>query len=112
MKDNWTPALTIKTVLISLQALLCAPVPDDPQDAQVAGMYLNNFEQWERQAREWTRIYATEGEGGGAPIQSEPVVDPKVKQIMEMGFNQEVATKALADHNGNVDHAVNQLLSG
>ena len=112
MKDNWTPALTIKTVLISLQALLCAPVPDDPQDAQVASMYLNNFEEWERHAREWTQTYATDGQDGGPSSSNEPVIDPKVKQIMEMGFGEEIATKALADHNGNLDNAINQLLSG
>ena len=39
LKDKWSPALAIKTALLSLQALLCAPEPDDPQDAQVAGMY-------------------------------------------------------------------------
>jgi len=36
LKNEWTPALTIRTALISLQALLCAPEPDDPQDAVVA----------------------------------------------------------------------------
>ena len=30
LKNEWTPALTIRTALISLQALLCAPEPDDP----------------------------------------------------------------------------------
>ena len=36
LKNEWTPALTIRTALISLQALLCSPEPDDPQDAEVA----------------------------------------------------------------------------
>ena len=27
LKNEWTPALTIRTALISLQALLCAPEP-------------------------------------------------------------------------------------
>lgn len=27
LKNEWTPALTIRTALISLQALMCAPVP-------------------------------------------------------------------------------------
>ena len=36
LKNEWTPALTIRTALISLQALLCAAEPDDPQDAVVA----------------------------------------------------------------------------
>jgi len=27
LKTEWTPALTIRTALISLQALMCSPVP-------------------------------------------------------------------------------------
>lgn len=27
LRNEWTPALTIRTALISLQALMCAPVP-------------------------------------------------------------------------------------
>ena len=42
LKNEWTPALTIRTALISLQALLCAPEPDDPQDAEVARQYKND----------------------------------------------------------------------
>lgn len=36
LKDQWSPALTLKTALLSVQALLSAPAPDDPQDAVVA----------------------------------------------------------------------------
>ncbi len=36
LKDEWSPALTVRTALLSLQALLCAPEPNDPQDAIVA----------------------------------------------------------------------------
>ena len=35
LKNEWSPALTVRTALISLQALLSAPEPDDPQDAVV-----------------------------------------------------------------------------
>ena len=35
LKDQWTPALTVKTAMMSLQALLCSPEPNDPQ-----GMYI------------------------------------------------------------------------
>ncbi len=31
LKDAWSPVLTLKTVLISLQSLLCDPAPYDPQ---------------------------------------------------------------------------------
>ncbi|RCV10248.1 hypothetical protein SETIT_2G097200v2 [Setaria italica] len=34
--DQWSPALTLKTALLSLQALLSSSAPDDSQDAVVA----------------------------------------------------------------------------
>merc|ERR1719361_1224140 len=39
LKKEWSPALTLRTTLLSLQALLSCPNPDDPQDAQVASQY-------------------------------------------------------------------------
>ena len=36
LKDQWAAAMTLRTVLLSLQALLSAAEPDDPQDAVVA----------------------------------------------------------------------------
>lgn len=32
---EWSPALSIRTALLSIQAMLSAPEPDDPQDAEV-----------------------------------------------------------------------------
>ncbi len=37
LKDKWSPALQIRTVLLSIQALLSAPNPDDPLANDVAG---------------------------------------------------------------------------
>ena len=42
LKNEWSPALTVRTALISLQALMSAPEPDDPQDAVVAKQYKEN----------------------------------------------------------------------
>lgn len=36
LKEKWSPALQIRTVLLSIQALLSAPNPDDFLDADVA----------------------------------------------------------------------------
>ena len=36
--DKWSPALQIRTVLLSIQALLSAPNPDDPLANDVAGI--------------------------------------------------------------------------
>jgi ubiquitin-protein ligase len=38
-KDKWSPALQIRTVLLSIQALLSAPNPDDPLANDVAEHY-------------------------------------------------------------------------
>ena len=40
--DKWSPALQIRTVLLSIQALLSAPNPDDPLANDVA-------EQWKKE---------------------------------------------------------------
>ena len=45
LKDKWSPALQIRTVLLSLQALLSSPNPDDPLDNGVAEMWLKDEKQ-------------------------------------------------------------------
>lgn len=57
---EWSPALTIRTALISIQALLSAPEPDDPQDAVVAEMYKKTPDVFRETAKNWTEIYALE----------------------------------------------------
>lgn len=40
--DKWSPALQIRTVLLSIQALLSAPNPDDPLANDVAEKWKSN----------------------------------------------------------------------
>lgn len=42
LKDKWSPALQIRTVLLSIQGLLSAPNPDDPLDNNVAEHWKRN----------------------------------------------------------------------
>lgn len=42
LKDKWSPALQIRTVLLSIQALLSAPNPDDPLANDVAQHWKEN----------------------------------------------------------------------
>lgn len=58
LKDNWSPALQIRTVLLSIQALLSAPNPDDPLANDVAEQWKYNEQDAIEIAREWTIIYA------------------------------------------------------
>lgn len=43
LKDKWSPALQIRTVLLSIQALLSAPNPDDPLANDVAELWKVNI---------------------------------------------------------------------
>ncbi|WOL12412.1 SCAR-like protein 2 isoform X1 [Canna indica] len=59
LKDKWSPALQIRTVLLSIQALLSAPNPDDPLSENIAKHWKTNEAEAVETAREWTRLYAT-----------------------------------------------------
>ncbi len=101
LKNEWTPALTIRTALISLQALLSAPEPDDPQDAEVANMYKTDMDEFNRKASEWVTTFA-----------KEVTNDDKVQKIVEMGFTAEQAREALEKVDWVEEAAVNALLMG
>jgi ubiquitin-conjugating enzyme E2 N len=58
LKDKWSPALQIRTVLLSIQALLSAPNPDDPLANDVAEQWKTNEAKAIDTAKEWTRQYA------------------------------------------------------
>eukprot|EP00629_Pelagomonadales_sp_RCC1024_P019226 CAMPEP_0119259368 /NCGR_PEP_ID=MMETSP1329-20130426/213_1 /TAXON_ID=114041 /ORGANISM="Genus nov. species nov., Strain RCC1024" /LENGTH=142 /DNA_ID=CAMNT_0007258747 /DNA_START=269 /DNA_END=694 /DNA_ORIENTATION=+ len=53
LKDKWSPALQIRTVLLSIQALLSAPNPDDPLDNGVAEVWKNNEAEALKTAAQW-----------------------------------------------------------
>ncbi|GAB0098223.1 Ubiquitin-conjugating enzyme E2 N [Sergentomyia squamirostris] len=59
LKDKWSPALQIRTVLLSIQALLSAPNPDDPLANDVAELWKMNEAAAIQNARDWTRKYAS-----------------------------------------------------
>jgi len=66
LKDAWSPVLTLKSTLISLQSLLCSPEPNDPQDAEVANHYMTSKQSFNDTAKYWTQIYAGGPEVGGS----------------------------------------------
>lgn len=70
LKDKWSPALQIRTVLLSIQALLSAPNPDDPLANDVAELWKVNESEAIRNAKEWTRRYAMDNwiAGTRAPV--------------------------------------------
>ncbi|TVY91328.1 Ubiquitin-conjugating enzyme E2, partial [Lachnellula willkommii] len=58
LKSNWSPALQIRTILLSIQALLGAPNPDDPLAPDVAKRWKEDQEGAIATAKEWTRTHA------------------------------------------------------
>ncbi|CAK4067743.1 unnamed protein product [Aphanomyces euteiches] len=99
LKDAWSPALTIKTTLLSIQALLSAAEPNDPQDAEVAKMYIEDIARFNSTAAFWTESYATEKSDSEA-----------VQRLMDMGFPKDNVRQALAETKGDENAAVEKLL--
>lgn len=58
LRSQWSPALTISKVLLSICSLLCDPNPDDPLVPEIARIYKTDTEKYNRIAREWTQKYA------------------------------------------------------
>ena len=59
LKQNWSPALTISKVLLSILSMLTDPNPNDPLMPEIATLYLRSRVEYEVIAREWTQKYAT-----------------------------------------------------
>ena len=58
LKDNWSPALTISKILISICSLLDDTNPDDPLVPDIAKQYVDNRAAYDITARTWTMEYA------------------------------------------------------
>jgi ubiquitin-conjugating enzyme E2 D/E len=58
LRDQWSPALTISKVLLSISSLLTGPNPDDPLVPEIARVFKENRSRYEATAREWTQRYA------------------------------------------------------
>ena len=130
LKNAWSPVLTLKSTMISLQSLLCSPEPSDPQDAEVAKHYTTSRDSFNDTARYWAEIYAgapptaknagstnTEGEEkavgdgkkGKASVKAAPVVDEiaaaslnvaHVQQFEALGSERQKVVRALSEFLG------------
>ncbi|GMH16717.1 hypothetical protein Nepgr_018558 [Nepenthes gracilis] len=102
LKDHWSPALNMKTALLSLQALLSAPEPTDPQDAVVAQQYLQDYPTFLGTARYWTEAFA---------IVSTLGIEEKVQKLVEMGFTEALVRNTLEAVGGDENLALEKLCS-
>ena len=58
LKDQWSPALTISKVLLSICSLLTDANPDDPLVPEIANIYKRDRKMYIKTAREWAQKYA------------------------------------------------------
>merc|ERR1711872_167597 len=58
LRSQWSPALTISKVLLSVCSLLCDPNPDDPLVPEIARIFKTDRDKYNQLAKEWTKKYA------------------------------------------------------
>ena len=99
-KKNWIPELSIMAVLISLQSLMCEPVPNDPQNLYIAKQYMTDINLFKKTAKLWVEEYAN-------PLR---IYEKKINEIKDMGFSEIQAKNALKKTNEDVEKAINILV--
>lgn len=58
LKTQWSPALTVSKLLLSILSLLTDPNPNDPLVPEIAQLYKTDKEAYENKARQHTLRYA------------------------------------------------------
>ncbi|XP_050246800.1 ubiquitin-conjugating enzyme E2 5B-like isoform X7 [Quercus robur] len=64
VEKSWRPSLTIFQLLLVIYARFSNPEPDDPIDCEIAQMYKTQRIQYDENARDWTKKYATASQEG------------------------------------------------
>lgn len=59
LREQWSPALTISKLLLSISSLLTDANPDDPLVPEIASLYKENRILHDAKARDYTLQYAT-----------------------------------------------------
>ncbi|KAJ7489592.1 ubiquitin-conjugating enzyme/RWD-like protein [Mycena latifolia] len=79
LKHNWSPALSLFKVILSLSSLLTDPNPKDPLVPSIATQYVRNRKLHDSTARQWTTLYARPKPPSPPPPPRAPPAKPKVK---------------------------------
>ena len=58
LKTEWSPALTVSKVLLSISSLLNDPNPDDPLVPEIARIYKKDRKKYIENAKNWVNKYA------------------------------------------------------
>jgi ubiquitin-protein ligase len=89
-RSEWSPAITLEKLLISVVSILHCPNWDEPVDDALSRDFSNDHEEFERSATLWTKQYATgriinpgERPDGFSTVFSERQPDPKPSMVNE-----------------------------
>ncbi|KAA1477033.1 hypothetical protein DENSPDRAFT_844184 [Dentipellis sp. KUC8613] len=94
LKHNWSPALSIFKVILSLSSLLTDPNPSDPLVPSIASEYLRRRTTHDQTAREWTRLYAKPATPTpAAPPPSEAAIT-SVPEVIELDVSSSRASSS------------------
>jgi len=104
LKHQWAAAMTLRTVLLSLQALLASPEPDDPQDAVVARQCKEKPQIFHLTAQHWANTYA-----GGPTVNTE--YEQKIRRLMDLGVTEMNARASLSSCDWDLERATEQIFS-
>ncbi|KRF93996.1 ubiquitin-conjugating enzyme E2-22 kDa [Drosophila mojavensis] len=102
LKDHWAAAMTLRTVLLSLQGMLSVAEPDDWQDFVVALQFKQRQDIFLLTAKHWTSAYA-----GGT--RSFPELDLKIQRLNDMGIDEHKARAVLSKENWDLERAADCL---
>jgi ubiquitin-conjugating enzyme E2 D/E len=61
LKDQWSPALNVGKILLSISSLLHACNPRDPLVPEIANLYESNRQEHDKVAKEWVKLHAMGG---------------------------------------------------
>lgn len=78
--DEWSPALKISTILLSVQAYLTGPDITELIMPDIAHEYENDRATYKRKAKEWTDKYA------GRPEETEHIQANEPAQALSIGY--------------------------
>lgn len=59
LKTAWSPALSVGSVLQSIRSLLTDAYANDPLVPEIAQIYKRDKAQYDKTAKEWTKLYAS-----------------------------------------------------
>jgi len=77
LKNNWSPALSLFKVMLSLSSLLTDPNPKDPLVPSIANQYVRSRKLHDAAARQWTEQYAKPPETKPVPPKGQPTPPPE-----------------------------------